>query len=319
VKKFVDDMDPPMPKTTQIPADSIVYNIRSRILPCKIQLERILARFDREKSGTISVNQLLSAISQVGMSIAPYEIRALGELSGKPGVIRRCDLLEVDEEVKSESHWWERKPTSDLIMALRNMAKSADSHGISIQTELALLDRRDSGSLEWTAFRAVLKQLPCVLSDADVGLIGRWYSSQVTGLIFYKDFCHDLEEFGRDEACSSNRSLRLLKAALVATDTRLQELFADGDRSRLGTVQIRLLDRIWKPIKEFVGEEALTEIEEQFRDARQPEKFNYRRLSSAMASVRTDDADIAEIKRNHASVEKGRRKSVMKILSDEMK
>jgi Ca2+-binding EF-hand superfamily protein len=319
INAFLDEIEPRVHEDPAPTIDSTVAKFKSLVLSRGLgSLRRILATFDREKSGTVSIQQLGSAFSQLRIEISPSELLALCQSSGNNRYVDWNDLCQLldpsdnDSETSNQS-WWENKPSRDMTFALQKIWKAAEAHGIDLLFEMTSGDVMKSGFICRNLFRKTLNLVPSRISDADFSLIARRYSKQETDLISYRDFCNDLEEFGKDlsdesssvEFCrkpknlqNSIKALRLFKAALSFVQMQPCNLFNDLDKNKLGTIAVTLLEKAFQPLRDLVDEQTLLQVEEDFRDVRQPEKFNYRRFCVALGYLKCEKSDMEEIRRN---------------------
>jgi Ca2+-binding EF-hand superfamily protein len=216
-----------------------------------------------------------------------------------------------------------------MIAALQKISRAAECHGITVRTELEAGDLARNGFICRSLFRKILNLLPSRISDTDFSLIARRYARKGTDMISYRDFCDDLDEYGNscDESHSiefcrkpedlqaSLKALRLFKAALTFGQMQPIELFDSVDPSKLGTVASSALQKVFAPLRPLLDEHTLLQIEEDFRDARQPEKFNYRRLCVALGYVKVEENDMNDIRENSKMVLTKSRRVLDKVVA----
>jgi Ca2+-binding EF-hand superfamily protein len=329
--EFLDRVDPISAKPAPIDPDAVVARLREHLVGQRVSLSRSFFNFDREKSGTVSVAQLASALGAVGFQASPIEVKDLALRYGNGRIVEWKSLCgEVEPPPSSPIAPAAARPRRDpppppVVAFLKRVLQASVRSDVNVRNELVRADLRKRGILSFREFRVAIESLPLKFGTSEVGSAVKSYFSPGTENIVYSDFCDDLEEFGRDkpqqEAVEeeqppdvnslngqSLRALRMLKAAVRCRRLVLEELFVHHDSTRSGTIPLDNVKSVLKPIAPFIGEELSRQIETDFRDKRQPEKFNYRRLCGALAEVRPSQEeliDVAEVQRELAGENEG--------------
>jgi hypothetical protein len=159
-------------------------------------------------------------------------------------------------------------------------------------------------------FKNVLDALALRCAVSEVVVILRPYFAPRSEMIDYGTFCEDIEAYGKapepprrapappEDALDrerKERALRLFKAALGCRRLNGEELFVGHDGARMGTIAIENFRPSLKTIAPFLTDETIELIERDFRDRRQSERFNYRRLCAVLGTVIPTEEDVEEV------------------------
>jgi hypothetical protein len=252
-----------------------------------------LIPFDREKSGIVSVGQFGSALRSIGFDVPPLQIRSLAERFGDGRSIQWKDLAkDVEPEPASASEW-----PPELIAFLQRVYGAVSRLGVPIRREFARQDIRRCGLLSLHIFKGVLESNSIISNSLDLApLLARYYQPG-TDLICYTRFCDDLEERGQATVVTdpNSKPLRVFKALLDRQHLVLDDVWARRDSHRVGTISLEDFRDTIKPILRLLGETVLCQIECQFLERRHGERFDYRRLISALREIVPTAEDLAEI------------------------
>ncbi|OHS99690.1 hypothetical protein TRFO_08339 [Tritrichomonas foetus] len=337
VGAFLDRVDPMEPKVAPINVDEIIRRLRLLLLQRNESIVKYCASFDREQSGTISLSQLISVFNSIDFHPSTNELNAIGNKFGNGRFIQwknLCDQVEPVIEKPSftstatsirQSLPQQPAPPNEMVIALlRKLYQAAKRWNTSIRDDLIRLDIRKCGLLNSRTFREELESLPLKISSAEIMMACKNYFKPNTDQVCYLVFCDDLEQYGsiqedrRDEeeqalltrkianennledAQKTQQALRIIKAAVNSRRLSPEELFVKKDSYHTGLIPNDCVIPSLSPIILYLNEQQINQIMKDFRDRRQPEKFNYRRMCAALSDVTPRDEDIrliSEIRR----------------------
>jgi Ca2+-binding EF-hand superfamily protein len=264
----------------------------------------------------VSVAQAISAFYAVDFRPSTAEMSAVAQKFGNGRLVNWRALCAVVEpppapEKADSPENTKPEPAPEVVEFLRRVYQAVKRCGATLRSEFLKVDIRKSGILTAQVFKSVLDGLSIRSSASEIIVLLRPYFQGKTEMIEYPAFCEDLELFGKTPAPAprtapksfdreenkekSERALRLFKAALVSRRLNGEELFVAHDPARMGTVLTTTLRPATKSINALLSEETLQQIEKDFRDQRQPERFNYRRLCATLASVHPTEEDVAQV------------------------
>ena len=152
-------------------------------------------------------------------------------------------------------------------------------------------------------FREELESIPSIrFENEDFVAIMTHYRKPNTDMIYYPEFCDDLENYGSQkeekvdphtqfnkewdemketlaqESVKTNEALQMLKGALMSRRLAIDDMFFNFDFHNTGMVPIDAAESAFRHISSFLTKQQMNQIMKEFRDKRQPEKFNYRKL-----------------------------------------
>jgi Ca2+-binding EF-hand superfamily protein len=319
-QSFLDRVEPLAAKAPIVDVDAVIARLRTHLTERRTTLSRYFAAFDREKSGTVSVAQVISAFSSVDFHPTTGELTELCHRYGN-GRFIEWKVLSSDVEVEPVRRPIEALPvrvqrdvpTPEITGILRRLYQASKRCGAKIRDDMIRADIRKCGLLSSRAFKDVLESLPVRIGTPEITVALRTYFKPGTEMILYTDFCDDLEQYGPDaprpkpvdlppiddidpeEAERSAKALRMIKAAFRSRRVTPEELFVYHDSTRAGTIAISSFRNVIKPVLPFLTDDLVQQLQNDFRDKRQPEKFNYRRLCGALADVNPDPEDLDEV------------------------
>jgi hypothetical protein len=261
---------------------------------------------------------MISAFRSVGFHPSTAEVTAVCQRYGD-GRLLTWKLLCAEVEptpapppkpAVSESA--REEPSLEIVQFMQRISQAVERCGTSLRSEFLGVDVRKVGVLSSQVFKGVLDSLAVRTSLSEISGLLKQYFKPKTDMIVYGVFCDDLELFGKapppvprpriviptkDEKDieRSEQALRLLKAALGCRRLHGEELFIGHDSARMGTIPIETLVPATKAIAPFLSDEVVEQIKKDFRDRRQPERFNYRRLCAILGSVVATQEDIEQV------------------------
>jgi Ca2+-binding EF-hand superfamily protein len=308
VQEFLAKVDPVEPKAPQVDVNDLHYRLNSHLRGRRLSMWPQFESFDREKSGVVSVAQLISTFNAIDFHPTRRELNVLSQRYGNGRMIQYADLCNAVEPkpdilVRQTTAPVEKdEPTALVLGLLQRVFQNAKRCGVNVRRELQRADVRKSGLLAARVFKGVLDSLPVKLGHLEITVALKPYFKAGTEMVCYGEFCDDLEKYGSapeppalpatqieksaEVPERSSPALRFFKAALLSRRLAVEELFIGHDGGRTGTVPNDVVEPCCRPLAGFVTADVIREIAESFRDRRQPEKFNYRRLAVALSGWR---------------------------------
>jgi Ca2+-binding EF-hand superfamily protein len=315
IQQFLEIVDPIEPKPIPVEAEDVLNRLKAHLSNHPHSISKYFASFDREQSGLISIAQLISAFKAVNFHCSTAEITVVAEKFGDRKLLNwrdLCSAVEADPPPKEKQGLnCREEPTPEVVEFLQKVNLAVKRCGVSLRSEFLKVDIRKSGLLNAQIFKGVLDSLSVRSTNSEIVVILRPYFRGKTEMIDYETFCEDVERFGKPvepvkQAVrieekepigteKSDRALRLFKAAVGSRRLNGEELFIGHDSGKMGTIPIETFEPATKPLGQFLTDETVKQIERDFRDRRQPEKFNYRKLCAVLGSIIPTQEDIEEV------------------------
>ena len=320
VQDFVTRVDPPEVVEQKIDADDVIYRLRTHLRNRKLSIDKYFSMFDREGSGSISIAQLLSAMNRVEFHPTSAEVNAVAQKFGNGRYVfwgEISDLVEpklptpVCVTLKTEMDW-ARKPDGEVIDFFQRLFPVLKCNGIDIRDDFKRVDIRHCGLINSKKFRGILEELPIRITGSEITITIRYYTKPGTDMVCYGDFCDDLIKYGpkpefelprprmpapEDAEAEKKRddALRKVKAAMQCRRLAPDEMFVHHDVQKLGSIPVDVFTAAMAPITSLVGNDIVQTVGNSFRDCRQPERVNYRRLCAALTSIAASREDVEEV------------------------
>lgn len=346
IESFLNRVEPYTPKTVEVDVDEVVSRLKSHLLDRQASISKYFRSFDLEDSGVVSVNQLVSAFNSVDFHPTTNELNAVLMQFGNGRYIRWQELCKIVEpviekttksmtgtSVPSQFIGQREEPSPQSISLMRKIYQAAQSYGTNLRNDMVRLDIRKCGVINSRLFREELNSLPVKFTNSDFMNLTKPYFKSSTEMICYPEFCDDLEKYGPtkdytaeverqnftnyynqlktqtvQEMEKTDEALQILKAALICKRITPDEMFYDHDSRNTGLVPMEVVLPDFTPIKMFLTPQQMNQIVTEFKDRRQPEKFNYRRLCTALnyASPTKEQIDlVADIQKQSSGENDG--------------
>ena len=320
IEDFIESVDPPEVVEPKVDADDVVNRLREHMRQNKLSIDKSFLTFDREGSGTVSVGQLISALKSVGFYPSTLELNAVARKFGNGRYVFWRELSDLVEPrvappictTLRTGEYGRTKPAAEVVDFLRRIYPVTVRSRIDVREKCSNVDIYQCGLIDVKRFRAILEDIPARIAGPDITVACRTYTKPGTSTVCYGDFCDDLAEYGPEPVPEvpkqtqpppetvelQNRAavaIRKVKAALQYRRLLLEELFVTHDTLKSGTVSAEVFAAEMAPVAQLIGSDVIQLISKAFRDYRQPEKVNYRRLGASLAGVRVVREDIDEI------------------------
>lgn len=188
----------PQVEVREISSAEVVRRLKEHLTQTNQLLYPSAARFDREGSGEISVQQLMSALQFVRFDFTNQEIAALRDsYSGsRRGSIawtvlcKECDPQNLSFRgqqqeqttginIQQENSTKYNPPPKNVAAVLRKVSQSAQIQGVDMISEFRAYDQLRRGYVNQQTFANFLYSLPCQLSNGDIRMLISFY--RVTG------------------------------------------------------------------------------------------------------------------------------------------
>lgn len=209
--------------TREINTSDVMEKLKSYLSQTRQRLYTSAARFDREGSGNISVQQLISALQFVRFDFTNQEIAALRDTY--PGTQRNtinwkklcdeCDPKDVpfnnsasqNEElgnsqinVQKERHEQYNLPPKNVSNILLKVADSANQLNVDIFSKLGSLDQNRRGSIPQYSFTNFIYSLPSQFTPIEIRTIGSFYRVSGSSDVNYVAFATDIKKVVENQA-----------------------------------------------------------------------------------------------------------------------
>jgi Ca2+-binding EF-hand superfamily protein len=295
VHGFLAKVDPIV--APQVDLDDVLARLRNHLQSRRLLISDFFRWLDRDKSGLASVPQLVSAFQSIDFHPTTNELNAVTQKFGNGRVIRWPDLIDVVEPKLPDRSPVKASPRQRPEI-LRRISRAVFQYDVNLREEFVKLDARRTGLVSTRAFKGVLDSVPVRVSMNEIFVSLSEYFTADKDMLNYHEFCDDVGGFEAAppspiRSAGADQSLRKLKAALVYRRIAVEELFVGHDSARTGMVANEVVGPCCRPIAAFVSVETIRQIATEFRDRRQPEKFNYRRLAAALSDIVTTEEDLS--------------------------
>lgn len=323
IESFLNRVEPYTPKNVEVNVNDVVRRLKSHLLDRQTSISKYFRTFDLEDSGVLSLNQLISAFNSVDFHPTTNELNALVLQFGNGRYIKWKELCKIVEPViektenirtgtcvPSQFIGQREEPSPEAITIMRKIYQAAKRYGTDLKKDMVRLDIRKCGVINSRLFREELNSLPIKFTNSDFLILSKPYFKSNTEMICYPEFCDDLEQYGstKDQTAEiehqnftnyynqlktrtaqeiemTNEALQILKAALICRRITPDEIFFDHDSRNTGLVPNEVVIPDFDQIRMFLTNQQMSQIMNEFKDRRQPEKFNYRRLCTALNDV----------------------------------
>ena len=345
VDAFLDRVDPIDLRVSPVDVNDVIRRLKNQLLQRGDSIVKHCAVYDRERSGTISLSQLISVFNSVDFHPTTSELNALSNKFGNGRFIQwklLCNLVEPPSNnslsltgtasttsttirqnllnTQSPNSYTPPPPTKPIITFLQKVYHAAKTYNANIRDDLIRLDIRKCGLLNSRFFKEELESFPSKVTSSEIMVLLRPYFKPNTDQVCYQAFCDDLEKYGPTDETNKQdeeqtllmqrqklldnttnppiqptKAMYILKAALNNRRLSPEELFAKKDYYHTGVVPNECVVPSLEPVKVYLSNQQIEELMLTFRDKRQPEKFNYRRLCTVLSDIVPTQEDIKEI------------------------
>lgn len=311
-KKFLDLFYVPIPRSLE----DGVTKLKNQLAAAKLQLAPILYRFDLERSGSISLQQLTSVLNKYNIRYTNDDLRhivqqfpGVGSLSVKwRALCDHCDWVDPNPPSPKIDKVEEPKNTRvispDLVPLLQKINFFNHRNNIHLEDDLRESDSRKSGFIRISLFFDLLRHMGVVFSSSEQAILTREYSQGSCYFNYYlllRDLSlkeclirpaelmakpHDITEEQR-------MAIRRFKAFLIVRSMTVIDVFEPYDSNNNRTVLCsRVLTGMntagYRPPRS--GDIQL--IIDAFRDDKRKEYINYARLDTAVQNEYVAPEDV---------------------------
>lgn len=236
-KKFISDVLP-RPEERRISSSDVIDRLNKYLHQNVHQyFASSAARYDRENSGSVTINQLASALQFIGFEFTNAELFAIAEAypgakSGQVSWREISKLVESDikrpgqgiiEDFDRQQHEAfqvnsRSRPKDDILGILANIAKNLVNY--DLYSAFRRYDRALQGHINQEHFTSVLFALPIHIGVNDVRALMTYYRISGTPDVNYTSFVHDL----RFAPQNHDALLRETKQETKVSTPRLQNI-----------------------------------------------------------------------------------------------
>jgi Ca2+-binding EF-hand superfamily protein len=200
VQGFLERVEPIEPKTTQV--DDLLFRLRAHLQSRHLSMWKHFISFDRERSGVVSVAQLISTFSAIDFHPTTNELNAVAQRYGTGRMVRYaylCNAVKPKPDIsvtRSAEPVEKEEPTALVLRLLQRVFQNASRFGVNVKQEFQSADARKRAFLAARVFQGVLDSLPVKISHPDVTVTRKTYFTPGTEMVCYGEFCDDLEKYG---------------------------------------------------------------------------------------------------------------------------
>lgn len=318
-KEFINAIQP-QSQPNVATSDGIIQRLKQHLQKTGRQLAQSAARFDREGSGFISVQQLTSAIQFTDLvpEASHQEISALRDAF--PGKIRGtvdwralsalCDpeIQKPQEEDSSHTQQQEKsynpppKAIEEILIKLTKAVQSSDGR---LFDEFRIVDKLRRGNVSQSQFMNQIYQYPSAnLSQIDLRTLISYYRVSGSADVNYVALCRDSdfiqnklveESIARQSIIDRppvaepelpqtvHAFIKRYKAYIEMQRIQPTEPFEPYDVGHNGLVPIFKVQACFNNVNFQVMRTEVEQVVSCFRDSRKPELFNYNSFATAVS------------------------------------
>lgn len=318
---FVSAITPPQ-KSVVSEVDNLLIRLKEHLIEKHLRLRPIMTRLDPTQKGFISLTQLQSIFRNISFDMSKRELRLFKlKFPGNIEINELCSIVdqpeEPKEETKEEEDETEEIPEKEVLDVLAKVSSIVTANSVDLMNEFKRFESTNLGEYRISTLRNVLISLPQTVSDSDIELLINHYKIgdrlQVNG----RKFMQEVDTFGADQLkinpeLSLSKSIELeppseevqatirrLKVVLSSKNIPPLTLFAPYDQTKCGNIAKEMMPTIINYINFQASENELNDLVNAFTDTRMPERFNYKRLCTAI-----DEAEIQELDRTSIKLTK---------------
>ncbi|OHT00452.1 hypothetical protein TRFO_32857 [Tritrichomonas foetus] len=326
---FIEKVDP-IPHHSLTTANLCIERLRNYLQETNKSLVSYFVNFDRERSNTITSNQLHSALISIGFPVNKLEVQLISQQFGNGTFLNYKDLCEQVESKQLSSFNKSvfippETPFNERIrVILAKIYTIAKQYNVDLHSDFLRADPRRRGTLSTQLFRNILCEIPIPVSSNDICELIENYTDPYIHLIYYDKFSTDLELIGSSikldhpyftrrkidpepepdtkqisyiDSIRNQILMTLKRCAVAARSERLtmSDMFRRFDNSEIGYVPVEEAKAILRPIDHCFDDQAYDELIQYFHDPRMPEKFNWKKLDAAVESTDINEEDIQKI------------------------
>ena len=318
-------MDTIIPKVTssQISSTDVVTKIRNHLANSHMTFRASAERYDRERSGQISSNQLYSALQFVGYDVTNQEVEVLCQhFPGKIlGFVAWMDLADAVDSKNADSMRSSRKIFEDTVTRkapemvgkppksvnniLLVVQKYVKTQNLDLEREFLRYDRYQKGYVNIQDFYDTIYGLRLPLNQNDVRALSMYYRISGSPDVNYGDFIdgvnaaepieEEVEGYLPPEetplptlSASVHNFLRRFKSFAIMRRINAVDVFEPYDNQRNGTIQVFKVAAAFNNIQFPAMRAELEDLTSAFRDQNRRELFNYHLFDRA---VKEEDID----------------------------
>lgn len=318
VESFLQQVDQKPQVSVPIDLGELLSRLRSHLLQRQTSIIKHFVVFDREDSGIISVNQLISVLQAIDFHPTTNELNAIINRFGDGKNIHWKEISNIVEPIIEKRDFSKSitansmqlsaqrpTPSPEAISFMKKIHKAAKACGANVRMDLVRLDIRKCGLINGRLLRDELQSLPFKFSIAEFNTVSKIYFKPNSEMLNYPDFCDDLEVYGPEEVTvaiepteplrqtnfldtqveKNKESLQMLKAALHCHRLTVDDIFYIYDSRNTGLIPIEVVIPAFERASILLTNQQKDDILAEFRDKRQPEKYNYKHLSYALKQV----------------------------------
>jgi len=296
-----------------VTSDDVLSRLREFLDDNQIMFSKTAARYDREGSGEISVNQLISTFSTIKFEATTSEISMIQKAypGNAKATIKWRDLSrDVDPDIQIPelpiegslftTEKFEKtprpNPTKSIIEILRPITHALKPRKISIYDEFRQHDKFKHGTLNQAQFSSIIMSLPIEINPSDLRMIVSYYRLSGTSNIQYENFAHDVENCEtmiEDEALETLKStgrnepvmpeitqsvhnfMKRFKSFAQIHRISPTDIFEAYDTSRNGRIPVFKVGAAFNNVQFEIPRQELENVVQTFRDPKKRELFDY--------------------------------------------
>ena len=318
-KAFIKEVSPQVTTTTFTTID-VIQTLKKHIATQQGTFAQYASRYDREQSGCISCNQLISVLQFLNFSASSQEIAMIRDAF--PGKIRGSiawkDLAaEIDTKqpemrtsryinndgISKRDPAMTAKPPKAINEILVYIKKYVTQKNIPLQSVFTFYDRRQRGCINFSDFAEALatKRIPCTMPD--VRALQSFFRMQSSQDIDYREFIdavNNAEEIVEEVVVEEPKVQKLPEFPPVVHNFLARfksfaqthrftpvDIFEQFDNTKTGMIQVFKVAAAFSSVQFPAMRAELEDLCSSFRDPRRKECFNYQLFLRAL-----DEEDI---------------------------
>jgi Ca2+-binding EF-hand superfamily protein len=321
---FVHKVSPPVKEST-INTSDVISRLKEYIAGNYTTFRSSAERYDREGSGDISSNQLISALQFIGFEASNQEIIAIrNSYPGKErGAIAWMELsADIDpktdsmrtsrrineDSIERKAPQMRAKPSKAVNSILLVIQKSVNIYSIDLESYFLRCDRKQKGYVTTQEFGDIILSLKVNLNQSDIRVLTQFFRISGSADVDYGYFIDEVnsaapiveeveeeapvKEQQTPELSPSVRNfIRRFKSFAIMRRITAYDIFSPYDNQKNGTVQVFKVAAAFNNVQFPAMRAELEDLCSTFRDSRKKELFNYNLFERA---VKEEDIDNDE-------------------------
>ncbi|KAH0795683.1 EF hand family protein [Histomonas meleagridis] len=239
INDFINSVNPPR-KMEEVNVDEVLERLRKYLYETKQQLSPSIRRFDREGSGTVSVQQLISSLKFINFEITSQEIAALrdafssnvrGNINWKL-LCNKCDpnIEQIKPNTKNQFEESEKlykqklytQPPDNILQILYKLYDVIDAKSIDVYSEIRIHDKYRRGTINQQNFLNFIFSLQIQIPSNELRSLVSYYRDSGNPEINYEHFIYDLSRV--TEIRKNQKEKEIEQRKIKSTEIKTPEL-----------------------------------------------------------------------------------------------